>query len=149
MDSLHPGGFSGTFSGNPIACRAALAVLEILEKDGLLEKAEVLGVKARARLDALQQKFEIIGDVRGKCPKLAIELVLDRGKKTPAAAETKELIKLCYERGLLVLACGQYGNVIRTLMPLIITDEQLDRGFTILENALQALSDRMAAASHK
>jgi 4-aminobutyrate aminotransferase/(S)-3-amino-2-methylpropionate transaminase len=149
MDSLHPGGFSGTFSGNPIACRAALAVLEILEKDGLLEKAEVLGVKARARLDALQQKFEIIGDVRGKGPMLAIELVLDRGKKTPAAAETKELIKLCYERGLLVLACGQYGNVIRTLMPLIITDEQLDRGFTILENALQALSDRMAAASHK
>ncbi len=140
MDEPHVGGLGGTFSGNPLACRAALAVLEILLEDGLLARAAALGEKIRARFDALQRKFEIIGDVRGKGPMLAIELVRDREKKTPATDETKKLVKVCYEKGLVLISCGNYGNVIRTLMPLVITDEQLDRGFAILEEGLREVS---------
>jgi 4-aminobutyrate aminotransferase/(S)-3-amino-2-methylpropionate transaminase len=140
MDAPHVGGLGGTFSGNPIACKAALAVLEILLADGLLARAAALGEKIRARFDALQRRFEMVGDVRGKGPMLAIELVRDREKKTPAGDETKKLVKLCYEKGLVLIACGNFGNVIRTLMPLVITDEQLDRGFAILEEALAEVS---------
>ena len=140
MDGPHVGGLGGTFGGNPVACSAALAVLEVLLGEGFLARAEALGAEMRRRFDALQRRFEIIGDVRGKGPMLAIELVRDRVKKTPASAETKKLVKLCYEKGLVLIACGNHGNVIRTLMPLVITDEQLDRGFAILESALQELS---------
>jgi 4-aminobutyrate aminotransferase / (S)-3-amino-2-methylpropionate transaminase / 5-aminovalerate transaminase len=142
MDAPHPGGLGGTFGGNPIACAAALAVLEVLVEDGLVARAEALGVKARARLDAMQARFELIGDVRGKGPMLAIELVRDRERKTPAGAETKELVRLCFERGLMLLSCGQHGNVIRTLMPLVITDDELDRGFSIMEESLAILEAR-------
>ena len=142
MDAPHAGGLGGTFSGNPIACAAALAVLEIMVEDGLVARAAELGVKARARLEALQGKCELVGDVRGLGPMLAIELVRDRERKTPAAEETRELVKLCYDRGLMVLSCGQYGNVIRTLMPLVITDEAFDRGFAILEESLGVLESR-------
>ena len=140
MDGPHVGGLGGTFGGNPVACSAALAVLEVLLGEGFLARAEALGAEMWRRFEALQRRFEIIGDVRGKGPMLAIELVRDRVKKTPAAAETKKLVKLCYEKGLVLIACGNHGNVIRTLMPLVITDEQLDRGFAILESALQELS---------
>jgi 4-aminobutyrate aminotransferase/(S)-3-amino-2-methylpropionate transaminase len=146
MDSVHPGGLGGTFAGNPIACRAALAVLDIMVEDNLLAQAEALGVKARARLEAMQRKFELIGDVRGKGPMLAIELVRDRERKTPAGEETKELVKLCFERGLMLLNCGMYGNIIRTLMPLVITDEQLDRGFSILEESMAVVSSKRSDA---
>jgi 4-aminobutyrate aminotransferase/(S)-3-amino-2-methylpropionate transaminase len=140
MDEPHVGGLGGTFSGNPIACRAALAVLEVLLADKLLERAEKLGQEIRRRFDALQKKHELIGDVRGKGPMLAIELVKDREKKTPAADETKKIVQRCYEKGLVLIACGNFGNVIRTLMPLVITDEQLDRGFEILDAAIQEVS---------
>jgi 4-aminobutyrate aminotransferase/(S)-3-amino-2-methylpropionate transaminase len=140
MDKPHVGGLGGTFGGNPVACRAALAVLEVLLGDGLLARAEQLGQKVRARFEALQRRFEIIGDVRGKGPMLAIELVRDREKKTPATEETKKLVKVCYEKGLVLIACGEFGNVVRTLMPLVITDEQLDRGFAILEAGLEEIS---------
>jgi 4-aminobutyrate aminotransferase / (S)-3-amino-2-methylpropionate transaminase / 5-aminovalerate transaminase len=140
MNAPHAGGLGGTFSGNPLSCRAALAVLEVLLADGLLARSVALGEKIRARFDALQRKYELIGDVRGKGPMLAIELVRDREEKTPATEETKELVRLCYEKGLVLVACGTFGNVIRTLMPLVIEDEQLDRGFAILDSALQAIS---------
>jgi 4-aminobutyrate aminotransferase/(S)-3-amino-2-methylpropionate transaminase len=140
MNEPHVGGLGGTFSGNPVACRAALAVLEILVNDGLLDRAAQLGEKVRAHLDALQRKHELVGDVRGKGPMLAMELVRDRERKTPAAEETKRLVKLCYEKGLVLVSCGHFGNVIRTLMPLVITDAQLDRGFQILDSALEEVS---------
>ncbi len=140
MNEPHVGGLGGTFSGNPIACRAALAVLDILLADGLLARAVELGEKIRARMDALHREHELVGDVRGKGPMLALELVRDREKKTPAAEETKKVVRLCYERGLVLVSCGSHGNVIRTLMPLVITDEQLDRGFQILDSALQEVS---------
>jgi len=140
MDAPHVGGLGGTFGGNPVACRAALAVLEILLGDGLLARAEALGRKLRERFDAFQRRFELVGDVRGQGPMLALELVRDRETKVPAAEETKKLVRRCHEKGLVLIACGQYGNVIRTLMPLVITDEQLERGLAILEEALAELS---------
>lgn len=140
MGAPHVGGLGGTYGGNPIALAAAQAVLEIFTKDGLLARAEELGVKMRARMEELQQRFEIIGEVRGKGPMLALELVRDRETKEPATAEAKKLVSLCYQKGLVILSCGNHGNVIRTLMPLVITDAELERGMSILEESLQELS---------
>jgi len=140
MDSPHVGGLGGTYGGNPVCCRAALAVLAIFEEEGLLRKAEVLGEKVRQRFDAWQQQFELIGEVRGLGPMLALELVKDRETKEPAADEAKGLVEFCHKRGLILLACGNFGNVIRTLMPLVIKDEQLERGLAIIEEGLTALS---------
>ena len=140
LDAPHVGGLGGTYSGNPVCCRAALAVLDVIEEENLLEKAEALGKKLRERFNALQQQFEIIGDVRGKGPMLALELVKDRETKEPAADEARELVKFCYEKGLILLSCGNFSNVIRTLMPLVITDEQLEKGLAIMEEGFSTLS---------
>jgi 4-aminobutyrate aminotransferase / (S)-3-amino-2-methylpropionate transaminase / 5-aminovalerate transaminase len=140
MNAPQVGGLGGTYGGNPVCCAAALAVLEIFAEERLLDKAEVLGRKLRARFESLQRQFEIVGDVRGKGPMLAMELVRDRETKEPATTEAKALVKYCYEKGLVILSCGNFGNVIRTLMPLVISDEQLERGLAIMEEGLAALS---------
>jgi len=139
MEMPHVGGLGGTFGGNPIACKAALTVLELLNTE-LLKKGSDLGEKVRGRFLELQKQFEIIGDVRGLGPMIGIELVKDRQTKKPAAVEAKELARRCLEKGLIILSCGNYGNVIRTLMPLVITDEQLNKGFSILREALSEMS---------
>jgi len=139
MEMPHVGGLGGTFGGNPIACKAALTVLELLNTE-LLKKGSDLGEKVRGRFLELQKEFEIIGDVRGLGPMIGIELVKDRQTKKPAAVEAKELARRCLEKGLIILSCGNYGNVIRTLMPLVITDEQLNKGFSILREALSEMS---------
>jgi len=139
MNQSHVGGLGGTYSGNPLACRAALAVLEILIEDGLLKRGEELGKKLNKRFLAMQEKYEIIGEVRGRGPMLALELVRDRETKEPAGDEAKQLTRLCYEKGLVLLSCGNHGNVIRVLMPLVITDEELERGLSILEESLRQL----------
>jgi 4-aminobutyrate aminotransferase/(S)-3-amino-2-methylpropionate transaminase len=113
--------------------------LEILLDDGLMERGASLGEKVLARFQGLRDQYEIIGDVRGKGPMLGMELVRDRETKEPATDETKRLVQLCFEMGLLLISCGNYGNVIRTLMPFVITDEQLERGLAILEEGLEAL----------
>ena len=138
MDEPHVGGLGGTYGGNPLACRAALAVLEILD-DQAMKKSTELGEKVKARFDALYDKYEIIGDVRGLGPMMGMELVKDRKTKEPAGDETKALVKKLYERGLITISCGHYGNVIRTLMPLVITDDQLDKGFEMLEKGLSEI----------
>ncbi len=140
FQKIHVGGLGGTFSGNPVSCRAGLAVLDILLNDGLLERAETLGQKIFKRFTEFQQKYEVIGDVRGKGPMLAMELVRDRETKAPAKEEADQLVKLCYQKGLVLLSCGNFGNVIRTLMPLVITDEQLQRGLAIMDESLHELS---------
>jgi 4-aminobutyrate aminotransferase/(S)-3-amino-2-methylpropionate transaminase len=140
MDKPHVGGLGGTYAGNPIACRAALAVLDVLFEDKLLQKAEELGNKLWKRFQAMKEKYEIIGDIRGKGPMIALELVKDRHTKAPATDETKKLLASCYEKGLVLLSCGHKSNVIRTLMPLVITDEQLDKGLSIFEEALSQLN---------
>ncbi len=140
MDAPHVGGLGGTYGGNPVCCQAALAVLDIFEEENLLQKAEVLGKRLKERFDSLQQQFEIIGDVRGKGPMLALELVKDRETKEPAADEAKALVKFSYEKGLILLSCGNFGNVIRTLMPLVITDELLEKGLAIMEDGFASIS---------
>lgn len=140
MNSVHPGGLGGTYGGNPVCCRAGLAVMEIFDEENLLPKAELLGKKVRDRFDAWKAQFEIIGDVRGIGPMLALELVKDREKKTPAPDETRGLLKFCIEKGLILLSCGTYGNVIRVLMPLVIGDDELERGLAIMEEGFAAIS---------
>ena len=110
--------------------------MEIFEEEKLIQKSESLGKKIRKHFDALQQEHELIGDVRGMGPMLALELVKDRETKEPAADEAKALVKFCYEKGLILLSCGNFGNVIRTLMPLVITDEQLEKGMAIINDGL-------------
>ena len=140
MDSVHLSGVGGTYGANPLSCRAALAVLEIFETEDLLAKGRRLGAKLRQRFDQFQQEFEIVGDVRGIGPMLALELVEDRETKVPAGDAAKKLVAYCHAQGLILLACGGYGNVIRVLMPLVITDEQLERGLAIMADGLAALT---------
>ena len=97
-------------------------------------------MKIRARFEDFKKRFELVGDVRGLGPMAGIELVRDRETKEPANTEAKALVKFCCEKGLVILSCGNYGNVIRTLMPLVITDEQLERGLAIMEEGLASLS---------
>jgi 4-aminobutyrate aminotransferase/(S)-3-amino-2-methylpropionate transaminase len=137
MDAVHPGGLGGTYGGNPLACRAALAVLTVIEEENLLAKSAELGHQVRAALVELYGKCEIIGEVRGLGAMLALELVADRASKKPAADAAKKLTGYCRERGLIILDCGTLGNNIRTLMPLTITPEQLAKGLRILEDGLK------------
>lgn len=140
MDSVHPGGLGGTYGGNPLACRAALAVLEVIEKEGLLARADKLGRQVREELLGLYRRCEIIGEVRGLGAMLAFELVKDRASKKPATEEAKKLTAFCREHGLIILDCGTLGNNIRTLMPLTITPDQLAKGFRILDDGLKHLA---------
>lgn len=140
MNKPHVGGLGGTYGGNPIACKAALAVLDILFNDGLIEQSRQLGQTLRKRLEEMQSRYEIIGDVRGKGPMLALELVKDRETKQPDAANAKKLVEICFQKGLMILSCGNFGNVIRTLMPLVIENDPLEKGLQILEESIAELS---------
>ena len=115
--------------------------MDVFEQESLLEKARTLGSRIQDRLKAFEEEFELIGDVRGVGPMMAMELVTDRAKKTPAAEAARSLVKYCFDRGLILLACGAYGNVIRMLMPLVISDEQLDRGLEIVRDGLAVARD--------
>lgn len=139
MAAPHAGGLGGTYGGNPVSCKAALAVLDILLEDKLIETAQTLGETLFERFTSLQKDHEIIGDVRGKGPMLGMELVKDRHTKEPATEEAKKLVQLCYDKGLIILSCGNYGNVIRTLMPLVITKVELETGLSILEESFHEL----------
>jgi len=136
MDAVHPSGIGGTYGGNPVACAAALAVMDVFEEEKLLERAKALGKRIQTRLKDFEKEFELVGDVRGLGPMMAMELVKDREKKTPAGDAAKALVKYCFDRGLILLACGAYGNVIRLLMPLVIGDAQLDQGLEIIHDGL-------------
>jgi len=136
MDAVHPSGIGGTYGGNPVACAAGLAVMEIFEEENLLDRAKALGDRIQEQLTAFEKEFELIGDVRGLGPMMAMELVTDRAKKTPAGDAAKALVKYAYDRGLILLACGAYGNVIRLIMPLVISDAQLEKGMEIIYDGL-------------
>jgi 4-aminobutyrate aminotransferase/(S)-3-amino-2-methylpropionate transaminase len=136
MDHPQIGGLGGTYAGNPVACRAALAVLNVFEKKDLLSRAEQIGNQVLKRFKEFQKHYALIGDVRGLGAMVGMELVADRKTKEPATALTKQLINLCREKGLLMISAGTHSNIIRALMPLIITDEQLKKGLSILEESL-------------
>jgi 4-aminobutyrate aminotransferase/(S)-3-amino-2-methylpropionate transaminase len=136
MDGPALGALGGTYGGNPLACAAALAAIDIVQKDGLLARAEEIGARTMRRFRAMQEKHALIGDVRGLGAMVAMELVTDRKTKEPATEATAAVLRRCYENGLIILKSGAGSNVIRTLMPLVITDKQLEEGFAVLERAL-------------
>jgi 4-aminobutyrate aminotransferase/(S)-3-amino-2-methylpropionate transaminase len=139
MDAVHPWGLGGTYGGNPVACAAGLAVLEVFEEENMLDKAVALGKKLRARFEIWQKQFNIIGEIRGIGAMLGLALVKDE-YKVPAADEAKMLAGYCLENGLVVLVCGSYSNVIRILAPFVITDEQLETGLAIMEEGFREIS---------
>lgn len=138
MDAPCEGGIGGTYGGNPIACAAALAVLDQIEADGgaLLKRVQAIGVTLRRRLDGWKEREPRIGDVRGLGPMLGMELVKDRTTKEPDKAAAGALARYCYEHGLVVITAGTYGNVLRLLMPLTITDDELTEGLDVLDAGL-------------
>jgi 4-aminobutyrate aminotransferase / (S)-3-amino-2-methylpropionate transaminase / 5-aminovalerate transaminase len=136
MDAPEAGGLGGTFGGNPVACAAALAVLDEVARPEFRQRSEELGGRIRARLDEIAGRVDQVGEVRGLGPMLALELVTDREGKEPAAELTKRTTEAARERGLILLSCGLHGNVVRILVPLVIADEDLDRGLQILEESL-------------
>jgi 4-aminobutyrate aminotransferase/(S)-3-amino-2-methylpropionate transaminase len=144
MDAVPAGGLGGTFGGNPVACAAAVAILDEVATPEFRGRAESIGTRIRAGLDGMAERIEAIGEVRGLGAMQAIELVEDRETKAPAAGLTTETLVAARERGLIILACGLYGNVVRVLVPLVISDEDLERGLEILEEALVDASGRAA-----
>jgi 4-aminobutyrate aminotransferase/(S)-3-amino-2-methylpropionate transaminase len=136
MDAPGVGGLGGTFAGNPLSCAAANAVLDVFERGDLLSRADSIGERFQERAQEWKTRFEIIGEVRGLGAMRAIELVKSRETREPAPEETKRISQYCYERGLITITAGTYGNVIRLLVPLVITDEQMDEGLDVLESAL-------------
>jgi len=140
MDAPGVGGLGGTFGGNPLSCRAALASLDALENQGLLQRATRIGARALARAQVWKERFHLVGDVRGLGAMVGIELVEDRTTKKPAKEATRAVSALAAEGGLLTITAGTYGNVLRTLMPLVIRDSELEEGLDVLESALAAVS---------
>jgi 4-aminobutyrate aminotransferase/(S)-3-amino-2-methylpropionate transaminase len=137
MDKVHPGGLGGTFGGNPLACAAALAAIDTIESDGLLERARRIGAVMSERLQSMAASSPVVGDARGRGAMVAIELVGPDGI-TPDKAATARVAAACHAQGVLVLSAGTYGNVLRLLPPLVIPDDLLVEGLDILEAALSA-----------
>lgn len=136
MDHPGPGSLGGTFGGNPLACEAALAALDAIDKGHLCEKAVLLGNQFRERALQWQRRFTAVGDVRGVGAMQAIELVKADGVKTPDVELTKGIIRYCYEHGVILVTAGTYSNVIRILMPLVISEAQMDEAMDVIEAGL-------------
>jgi 4-aminobutyrate aminotransferase/(S)-3-amino-2-methylpropionate transaminase len=141
MDSVHVGGLGGTYGGNPVAAAAALAVLDLIERDGLLERSRDLGERMRDRLERMRERHEVIGEVRGRGLMNAIELVADRETKEPLDGATgSSIVRRCLEQGVVILKAGTYDNVIRLLPPLTIDEALLDDGMDVLDEAIGAVT---------
>jgi len=141
MDAPGVGGLGGTFGGNPVACAAALAAIETIERENLSARAVKLGEKFEARARDWKSRFPLVGEARGLGAMRAIELVRSRETREPAKRETEQIIRYCYQHGLIVLSAGTYGNVVRLLVPLVVTDEQFDEGLGILEAAIATVAE--------
>jgi 4-aminobutyrate aminotransferase/(S)-3-amino-2-methylpropionate transaminase len=138
MDATDPGGLGGTYAGNPIACAAALAVLDVIAADDLLERSNRIGSRIKARIEAHAIRNDVmpIAAVRGRGSMIAFDLMRSRGSDEPDAEATKIVVKRAYENGLILLSCGVFSNGIRVLVPLTASDEIVDEGVSILEQAL-------------
>ncbi|MFJ3932587.1 MULTISPECIES: 4-aminobutyrate--2-oxoglutarate transaminase [unclassified Streptomyces] len=139
MDAPHAGGLGGTYGGNPVACAGALGAIETMKELDLNGRARRIEELMKGRLTAMQEKYGIIGDIRGRGAMIAIELVKDPASKEPHPEAAAALAKACHAEGLLVLTCGTYGNVLRFLPPLVIGEELLNEGLDILEQAFAAV----------
>ncbi len=147
MDAPPAGGLGGTYAGSPLACAAGLAVLDVIEQEKLVERSRTLGAHLIARLKALQAKFPSIGEVRGLGAMVAIELVKNRRADQPDAELTRALVQAAAARGLVILSCGVYANVIRFLAPLTIEESLLDEGLGLLEAAFADVAGAPMAAT--
>jgi 5-aminovalerate/4-aminobutyrate aminotransferase len=139
MDAIAPGGLGGTYAGSPIACAAALAVMEVFEEEHLLDRSKAVGERLVTGLKAIQAKYPVIGDVRALGAMIAIELFEDGDSHKPNAAAVAQVVAKARDKGLILLSCGTYGNVLRVLVPLTAADELLDRGLAILEECFAEL----------
>jgi 4-aminobutyrate aminotransferase/(S)-3-amino-2-methylpropionate transaminase len=137
MDSAQVGGLGGTYAGNPVSCAAALAAVSYIERENLPARAERIGAEVERRFQCFVERFPFVGDARGLGAMRALELVKDRGTKEPDKERTDRVIRKACETGLLLVGAGTYGNVVRTLMPLVVTDAELTEGLDVLESALQ------------
>lgn len=137
MDALHPGSLGGTFVGNPVACEVATRTMEIMLRDRLAERASRLGSIIRRRFEEIFERYEVVGDVRGKGMMMAMEFVKDRKSKEPYEELVKEVINRARTKGLLLLKAGLYGNVIRIHPPLTIEENVLQSGLDILEESIR------------
>ncbi len=147
MDAPIIGGLGGTYGGNPLACEAALAVLATFDSEKLSEQARQIGEVFERTTRDWPDRFPLIGEIRGLGAMRALELVRDRCTREPGKEETEAVIRHCSERGLIILPAGTYGNVIRLLVPLVATDEQIEEGLGVLEAALTAVSQSVPSAS--
>ncbi|WP_110971693.1 MULTISPECIES: 4-aminobutyrate--2-oxoglutarate transaminase [Pseudomonas] len=139
MDAIAPGGLGGTYAGSPVACAAALAVLEVFEEEKLLERSQAVGERLVAGLKQIQAKQPIIGDVRALGSMIAVE-VFEKGTHTPNAAAVSQVVAKARDKGLILLSCGTYGNVLRILVPLTAEDALLDKGLAIIEECFAELA---------
>ena len=140
MQSAHAGGIGGTFSGNPLACTAGLKVIEVMKRDNFNYKANQISEIIYKRLEKMESRYPLIGNVRGRGAMVAFELVKNRKTKIPAKEETNALIQEAYKQGLILLSAGLYSNIVRLLVPLVISEEQLQAGLDIIENSLSKVS---------
>jgi 4-aminobutyrate aminotransferase / (S)-3-amino-2-methylpropionate transaminase / 5-aminovalerate transaminase len=140
MDSVHPGGLGSTYGGNPVACAAAVESIKAIASDDFLQHSQEFGKRIQARLNEMAERLPVIGEVRGVGPMAAIELVTDRETREPAADVTAATVAGALERGLLLLKTGIYDNVLRILVPIVATDEELQLGLDRLEESLIAAS---------
>src|SRR5262249_28531927 len=134
MDSAQVGGLGGTYTGNPVACAAALAAIAFLETNRLPERAAAIGRTGEARFRGFLERFPFVGDARGLGAMRALEIVRDKAGREPDKERTDRILRLAYEGGLILVGAGTYGNVIRTLMPLVVTDDELAEGLDVLEH---------------
>jgi 4-aminobutyrate aminotransferase/(S)-3-amino-2-methylpropionate transaminase len=138
MDAPGPSAIGGTYVGNPVACAAATAVLDVIEEEGLVERAEVIGKTLRSRWEDLSRDVPEIGEVRGLGSMIGVEFVRDRDTREPHPDLLSRLMRETQRRGLVTVGCGLYHNVLRHLPPLVITDEQLDEALDVLADSVLA-----------
>ncbi len=147
MDAPPPGTLGGTYSGNPVACAAALAVLDLFEQEDYAARSREIGHIITKRFLQLQEKYPFIGDVRGLGGMAAIELVKDRATKEPDSQAASDVLAAAHHRGLVLIKAGMYDNVLRILVPLCVTDEQLNRGLDIFEAAVETVGEAASIPS--
>jgi len=140
MDSVGPGGLGGTYAGSPLGCAAALAVLDVFEEEGILERSLQVGEHLQKRLQAMADRMDCIGDVRGLGAMVAMELFKGGEQRLPDPDLAKQLVAAAAQRGLILLSCGIFGNTIRVLVPLTASDELVDEGLDIIESCLGELT---------
>jgi len=147
MDAPPPGTLGGTYSGNPVACAAALAVLDLFEKEDYAARSREIGHIITKRFLNLQEHYSLIGDVRGLGGMAAMELIKDRSTKEPDSQAASDVLTAAHHRGLVLIKAGMYDNVLRILVPLCVTDEQLNKGLDIFESALATVVEAESIAS--